>query len=83
MRTTVTLDDDLAIRLEQIRAERGLSFKEALNEVIRRGLVSENAEGRAGPKGGITRPLALGRRLIDDIDSVPEALAMAEGEAFR
>jgi hypothetical protein len=83
MRTTVTLDDDLAIRLEQFRAERGLSFKEALNNVIRRGLAAVKAEAQAGPDGGRTRPLTLGRRLIDDIDTVPEALAIAEGEAFR
>jgi hypothetical protein len=83
MRTTVTLDDDLAIRLEQLRAERGVSFKEALNDVIRRGLSPGSAGAQAGPAGGTTRPLTMGRRLIDDIDRVPEALAVAEGEAFR
>jgi len=41
-----------------------------------------NVEAQAGPLGGdITRPLAMGRRLIDDIHSVPEALAIAESEA--
>jgi hypothetical protein len=82
MRTTVTLDDDLAIRLEELRAQRGVSFKEALNDVIRRGLVPVDAAGQAGPESALTRPLTMGRRLIGDIDSVPEALAMAEGEAF-
>jgi hypothetical protein len=82
MRTTVTLDDDLAIRLEQLRAERGVSFKEALNDVIRCGLSPVSAGAQAGQAAVTTRPLTMGRRLIVDIDSVPEALAMAEGEAF-
>jgi hypothetical protein len=83
MRTTVTLDDDLAVRLEQRRAERGVTFKEALNEAVRLGLAAEDELGSAGPAALTTRPLAMGRRLIDDIDSVAEALAVAEGEAFR
>ncbi|MGH3276657.1 MAG: hypothetical protein ACRDNZ_20305 [Streptosporangiaceae bacterium] len=83
MRTTVTLDDDLAIRLEQLRAERGTSFKDTLNDVIRRGMSVVNAPGQVSSAHAITRPLEMGRRLIDDIDSVPDALAIAEGEAFR
>jgi hypothetical protein len=38
MRTTVTIDDDIAIRLETLRRERGLTFKEALNQALRAGL---------------------------------------------
>jgi ribbon-helix-helix CopG family protein len=83
MRTTVTLDDDLAVRLEQRRADRGITFKEALNEAVRRGLAAENEPESGGRATLTTRPLAMGRRLIDDIDSVAEALAVAEGEAFR
>ena len=80
MRTTVTLDDDLAVSLEQRRAERGMTFKDALNDAVRRGLAV--AEEQAGPMAVTTRPLPLGRRLIGDIDNVAEALAAAEGEAF-
>ena len=43
MRTTVTLDPDLAARLKALARERGVSFKEALNSVLRRGL-SEGSE---------------------------------------
>lgn len=42
MRTTVTLDDDLAVRLEQRQAERGITFKDALNDAVRRGLATED-----------------------------------------
>jgi Ribbon-helix-helix protein, copG family len=40
MRTTVTLDADLAAKLRAIARERGVSFKEALNSTLRRGLTT-------------------------------------------
>lgn len=47
MRTTVTLDDDLAARLKQNARERGVSFKVALNQALRRGLA---ARGRGATR---------------------------------
>ncbi len=38
MRTTLTLDEDLAKRLKELARHGGRSFKEVTNEVIRRGL---------------------------------------------
>lgn len=38
MRTTLTIDDDNAVRLERLRKERGVSIKEAVNDAIRTGL---------------------------------------------
>ena len=38
MRTTVTLDPDVAGMLDVLMRERGLSFKEAVNSAIRAGL---------------------------------------------
>jgi hypothetical protein len=38
MRTTVTLDDDVAAQLREVANQRGLSFKEALNSALRAGL---------------------------------------------
>ncbi|HEX3392093.1 MAG TPA: hypothetical protein VHS55_05995 [Solirubrobacteraceae bacterium] len=38
MRTTVTLDQDVASKLRQVARERGVSFKAALNEALRTGL---------------------------------------------
>ncbi len=37
MRTTVTLDPDTAEIIRRLMRERGVSFKEALNDAIRRG----------------------------------------------
>jgi Ribbon-helix-helix protein, copG family len=41
MRTTVTLDEDVAARLQQLATERRISFKEAINETLRAGLDGE------------------------------------------
>ncbi|MBA3365261.1 MAG: ribbon-helix-helix protein, CopG family [Actinobacteria bacterium] len=40
MRTTVTLDPELAAKLRSLARERDVSFKEALNSALRRGLAS-------------------------------------------
>jgi hypothetical protein len=41
MRTTVTLDADVAARLKAVARARGISFKEALNSAVRAGLEGE------------------------------------------
>ena len=46
MRTTITLDDDVASRLERIRRERGISFKEAVNATLRAGLEGQRSGRR-------------------------------------
>ncbi len=44
VRTTVTLDEDVAAKLKQTARERGVSFKVALNDAVREGL-----RGRSKP----------------------------------
>ncbi|HLX48147.1 MAG TPA: hypothetical protein VKS82_07435 [Streptosporangiaceae bacterium] len=83
MRTTVTLDDDLAIRLERHRTQHGESFKQALNKAIRVGLAQLEERADTAPQVSQTRPLPLGRRLSGSIDNVGEVLAIAEGEDYR
>ena len=46
MRTTLTLDADLAKKVKDLAHRRGESFKQTLNDVIRRGLAA-----RAQPSG--------------------------------
>ena len=41
MRTTLTLDDDVAAKLDQIRRRNRTSFKETVNAVLRRGLAAQ------------------------------------------
>jgi hypothetical protein len=40
-RNTLTLDDDNAVRLERLRVQRDVSFKELVNGVLRKGLAEE------------------------------------------
>jgi hypothetical protein len=47
MRTTVTLDPDVAAKLKQLAREREISFKEALNSSVRRGI--EQGERKTPP----------------------------------
>jgi hypothetical protein len=41
VRTTLTLDADLAKKLKELAHRRGQSFKQTLNEVVRRGLAAQ------------------------------------------
>ncbi|HYQ83677.1 MAG TPA: CopG family transcriptional regulator [Rubrobacter sp.] len=41
MRTTLTLDEDVARELQELSRRSGESFKEVVNEVLRRGLHGE------------------------------------------
>ena len=46
MRTTLTLDPDVAALLDSVMRERGLSFKEAVNGALRAGLTTGKGKGR-------------------------------------
>lgn len=82
MRTTITLDDDLAIRLEQYRQRFGESFRQAVNHALRVGLGQLEEQADVKHEVRRTEPLRLGRRIGGSIDNVGEALAIAEGEDF-
>jgi hypothetical protein len=83
VRTTLTIDDDLAVLLERLRRERDVSLKQVVNEALRRGLAAmERGEQRRGEKYH-TRVVSLGKPRLPNLDNVSEALAIAEGEGFR
>jgi len=80
MRTTLTIDDDVAAMLEQTRRRRAASFKDLVNEALRRGL--QEMAARPKPRSAFrTQSVDLGRVCIPSIDNVAEALAIAEGES--
>jgi hypothetical protein len=82
MRTTLTLDEDVAIALEKVRDKRSLTFKAAVNEALRRGL-QEMAEPEQERVPYTIKPVSLGGCLLDNLDDVAEVLAFAEGEDFK
>jgi hypothetical protein len=47
MRTTLTLDDDLAVKLKDFARRQRLSFKDAINSTLRRGLTAQDVSRRA------------------------------------
>ena len=57
MRTTVTLDADVAAKLRAVARQRGISFKQALNQAVRAGLGP--ARGSARRFTLLTRPMSL------------------------
>ena len=82
MRTTLTIDEDVAVLLERLRRNRDLSLKELVNDALRRGLREMGAKPRKREPFR-TRSVDLGALKIASIDNVAEALAVADGEAFR
>jgi len=71
MRTTLTLDDDNAVRVERLRKERDIGLKDVVNDVIRRGLDALEAPSRPRPRQ-MPGPADLGALLFP---SMKEALA--------
>lgn len=57
MRTTVTLDPDVAARLNRLASERGATFKSTLNATLRAGLDADDPNAR--PYEEITRDLGV------------------------
>ena len=82
MRTTITLDKDVAVVVERLRRTRNQTLKEVINQALREGLkrMSAPAEKRAVFR---TRSVDLGRCLVGSVDDVAEVLAIAEGESFK
>jgi hypothetical protein len=82
MRTTLTLDDDVAVLLERIRQAKGLTVKDAVNQALRRGLHEMASQPDQGGSFK-TRPVSCGRLLIESLDNIGEVLAIAEGEDYK
>ena len=82
MRTTLTIDDDVAAELDRLRRARDVGLKEIVNDVLRRGL-RDMAAAPKRKKPFRTQPLESGPVLVASIDNIAELLAEVEGEAFR
>jgi hypothetical protein len=81
VRTTLTLDDDVAVKLKAAARRSGRPFKEVVNETLRRGLVtvrpaaSQPFRVKARSLGGLRPGL--------DIDDIGELLERVEGPRHR
>lgn len=72
----MTLDPDTRLLVERAMRERGLSFKEALNEGIRAGLGAPGSSARA-----YTTPRELGPATVD-LTKALQLAAELENEAL-
>lgn len=79
MRTTLTLEPDVAIELERRRREHGTSLKQEVNQLIRAGLIKEEEADKQPEKPFRTRPLNIGKPLIDNFDDIQGILDEYEG----
>lgn len=76
MRTTVDLDDDTAKAVEQLRQDRGIGTSEAVNHLIRQGLLP-----RAAGRPFTQKTAKLGIRV--DVSNVAQALEDLDGIEAR
>ena len=79
MRTTITLEPDLAAKLRERARERRISFKDALNGALRDGLASDR---QARPYRLSSRPLRL-RRNVDLDKALAVAGSLEDAETIR
>jgi hypothetical protein len=70
MRTTLTLDDDVAAAIEKLRREHGIGLSEAVNRLARAGMVKSDRAARYRHR---TSPLGL-KVDINNIGAVLELL---------
>ena len=82
MRTTLTLDDDVAAKLKAESRRAGRPFRDVVNETLRRGLMSQP---RAAPR----KPFEVRCRDLGNLrpglslDNVAELIEQVEGSLHR
>lgn len=76
MRTTMTLDPDVAVRLDQMVRRRRQPMKTVVNDALRAGLAAlEGVSAARSPFA--TTGFDLGPSLIGSLDNVEDALGRA------
>lgn len=82
MRTTLTLDDDVAALLTRIQEERKLTLKETVNSALRKGLLAMEMPEEAR-KPFRTRVFKTGECALPNLDNIGEVLCWLEGEDHK
>jgi len=76
MRTTLSLDDDVAALLEQVRKARDTTFKQVVNDALREGLARLSSPAERQPFH--TQPADLGNCYFPNLDNVWDVLDEVE-----
>jgi hypothetical protein len=78
MRTTLTIDDDVAYGLRRLQEnEPGTPFKRIVNDILRRGLTNGTRSGEK--KRFKVKSMNLGLRKDLNFDNIEEVLDILEG----
>lgn len=78
MRTTLTIDDDVAVKLKKL--SQGKQFKTVANRALRLGLSAMEQET---PDPAYQTPARPGRPLVKNLDNIADVIAEIEGETRR
>ena len=81
IRTTVTLDDDVADRLNRESRMRGSTFRETINDLLRLALLQ--TENRTMKRKLRILPVRMGYKPGLNHDSVEALIEYGEGERHR
>ena len=82
MRTTLTLDEDVAAKLKAEARKTGQPFRETVNEALRRGLAARRPAARRPPFRVVARDLGELRPGLN-LDNIGELLDRVEGPRHR
>lgn len=82
VRTTLTLDDDIAAKLKAASRQEGRSFREVVNDTLRRGLVSRRETAPRKAFKVETRDLGKLEPGLS-LDNVAELIERVEGPLHR
>jgi len=82
MRTTLTLDEDVAARLKSEARRSGRSFRDVVNDTLRRGFASRRPAGVREPFRVAARDLG-GLHPGLSLDNIGDLLEQIEGPLHR
>ena len=82
MRTTLTLDEDVAAKLKAESRRASRPFRDVVNETLRRGLANQRVGGSRTPFKVVARDLGDLRPGVS-LDNVAALLEHLEGPTFR
>lgn len=82
MRTTLTIEDDVAVLLERVRKQSKTSLKKTVNDALRFGL-REMSKPSQTNSDFCTKTVSLGRCNFANIDDISEVIELAENETYK
>ncbi len=82
MRTTLVLEDDVAVRIEALRERRKGGLKDIVNQLLRAALDRAEAD-REPPRARFVQRTYRVEPRLHDFDNVAEVIAAVDGDDWR